>query len=609
MITPSRNNSIIQVIFTFNNALTYTIDVNGSITFHDLKNMISSAAEIPKNTFKMMNQNHDYTDMNTELLQNCFPNEQNIHFQVIITQVMQSSNESMIKLRLAEYCFSHSNKYLLYYCYSCNKSICSVCFQSIEHNSHQIIEKSDYLQSSKHLVEAIFKDLFSQTDTSQISNISKAELLQRKLNKIDFPNLHLLLNNIEMNCDEIITSFKENSKTLISDINHHKQLIKKNCCSNLDFLKKEIGIEKIIADEKVFLTFDKKVKELSIFKKEILSSYEMFRSFNNQYESIDQLCEKIHSNILNILNNQLKAKEILQMKDINNKESLINMTNNEISQKKNRQTNFKKYILTPIYNTQELLISSTNFEIKKITVNFPIISGIACFFNNLAFCNLNNTLYLSGGLLSNNKPCQIFYKYEFGSKSITFFRNMKFPRYNHTLIAKDGFIYAVGGFETNTSEIFSLSTNKWERIDEMIKERQRPMLAFYNTFLYCFGGYSSKGYEISIEKINIHNQMSKWEIVPYVNSTEYEFKLCCSGLILSNNELYFIGGINDNGILNTVHWYDFDNNTFFKNDKGIQEKVSFIENTLFLMEDDYYCNIEETNYKFISVKSSQINNY
>lgn len=602
MLSPLKT-SIKQVTFTLENSLVYSFDVKAVITFHYLKKMIASAAQLPKNTFKIINIDHDYTDMDDEILEEYFPNDQSIHFTVIIpqAQLIPQAHESLIKLHLKMNCPLHSNKYLSYYCYKCNKSICSLCVQSIEHNNHQMIEKCDYLQSSKHLIDTIFHDILSQTDISKISFSSKAECFQTTLKKVFFPSLHSLLNDIEMKYNSLVNLFIEKSQQVASIVYKNNQLIKKNCSSSLESFKEEIRIERIMAEEEIFLAFDSKVKELSSFNATFASNYQMFIEFNDQFKSIQQFCEKFYSNILNVLENQLKAKTAIEIEDNINQSSSKLISYNVVNQMASEDTMTSNNIFKPINKTNELIMTSLVSGDKKIQVNFPMFTGISCFLEKAAHCNLNNKLYVSGGILPNKEISQLFYKYDYDSKSIIVMPKMQLPRYNHSLIAKDGIIYSVGGYETSSSEVFSLSNTRWKKTDLMVKERQRPMLAFHNSFLFAFGGFSSKGYEPTIEKISIKNYLTKWEIVPFVNSSENELRLCCSGLALSYNKLYFFGGMNEKGILNSIHCYDFTESTFTLNEQ-INEQMYFVENTLFLRHNDYYCNIEDKNNNIINVK-------
>ena len=147
-----------QTIFHVNKDLKYNIDVNCTITFHYLKRMIAAAARLKKNSFRIYHDNEDLTDYEGISLEEIFPNDPVIEFNLFIEEKKEDNlTESVIKLKLNEYCSEHQAKYLSYYCYTCQMSICSLCYKT-EHSDHQVIEKFDYLQPSRLLMDNLLGD-------------------------------------------------------------------------------------------------------------------------------------------------------------------------------------------------------------------------------------------------------------------------------------------------------------------------------------------------------------------------------------------------------------------------------------------------------------------
>ena len=67
-----------------------------------------------------------------------------------------------------------------------------------------------------------------------------------------------------------------NFKTMQNNI----LLLKNNCAEGLDKLKSEIEIEDMMINENIFLTFDRKFKEIACEKKEFEDDVEKFKKYS-----------------------------------------------------------------------------------------------------------------------------------------------------------------------------------------------------------------------------------------------------------------------------------------------------------------------------------------
>lgn len=77
---------IIRTIITTidNEKKTYSIDIDESITFYELKKILSSGAHLLKNTFRLFHENQEYTneyDENT--IKEIFPHLDKINLRII----------------------------------------------------------------------------------------------------------------------------------------------------------------------------------------------------------------------------------------------------------------------------------------------------------------------------------------------------------------------------------------------------------------------------------------------------------------------------------------------------------------------------------------------
>ena len=185
----SQNNikpKIYKTIFTLNENSFYSFDVNSDISFHILKKMVSSASGL--SDFQIFYNDTNYTMYENESLKSLFPFTYEIKFNLIKNIFSSENSSSFIKLKLnKKFCNLHYNKYPYFYCFSCNTSICSDCIFSGKHINHDVMEKYDYLQNSKILVNEIFEDLNLNFNTNEEKNNQLIDELKNKIkNKLKF---------------------------------------------------------------------------------------------------------------------------------------------------------------------------------------------------------------------------------------------------------------------------------------------------------------------------------------------------------------------------------------------------------------------------------------
>ena len=257
----------------------------------------------------------------------------------------------------------------------------------------------------------------------------------------------------------------------------------------------------------------------------------------------------------------------------------IQSINNNIIQSENElrlKTDIKKYlntkyILSPISQTNSIKIITSNIkEESTLPVKFPENFGFNTFLLDCAhcFCELNNCLYVSGGIESTTEKnksnvllcIDITQKDELKVKKMA---NMNIARNGHSMISEDKYIYIIGGEDNNTVERYDIENDIWDILPSMISKRMYPILYINNGYLYAFFGKFKNGeYPCSIERLNLNNNNENikpaWEMILFSNPKNIDVRIYGSAVLDYNGMLYFFGG-NVNGInTNKIFFYNFE---------------------------------------------------
>lgn len=402
----SQGQRIRQVLFIIDKSRNYKFDVNQSTTIKGLKRIITVAANLGKSGLRLYHKEIEYTDEDDSALAELFPDQQLTEFVVTLTPPPIYDTESKIKLKLGHYCSHHIGKYLYFYCYDCSQSICSACVSLEIHKNHNIIEKYDYLQSSKHLVDLIFNDMTGFISGVKNDKKTDAEDLKKKIKFVYFPGLYELLKSIENHMLELIDIMLDTSEKSYNNYKQNVNLIKDHCSQGLDKLKEEIKIEDIMIDQDIFIMFDKKYKEIHNEKNRIKEDKKKFEELTESFKSISETIEKICHEIYVFLHENNKSSVFSDLKKIAKDKSIDIIKKDEIIEKllsdvKIRKTGKKSVLprpakstaanfgfttqlreISPVkdYDTDHNQIISSIFdfnrepEISPITKNSPIIN-------------------------------------------------------------------------------------------------------------------------------------------------------------------------------------------------------------------------------------------
>ena len=180
---------------------------------------------------------------------------------------------------------------------------------------------------------------------------------------------------------------------------------------------------------------------------------------------------------------------------------------------------------------------------------------------------------------------------------------MNYSHWNHSMVSRDDYIFVIGGYNSNQCECFNLKKLKWETMPILnAEERQRPILAIYNDYLYAFMGYTQYNILDTVERINVNKLLngSKWETVPISNPDNIDLKFYGSGIFNYNDNLYFIGGKigkgnDESDYKSDIYCYDFNNLVFSAKNIFYNGYLVFIENSFHRCDNENIGNFIDLN--------------
>ena len=404
------------------------------------------------------------------------------------------------------------------------------------------------------------KGLFSQTSSKE----RKVEIATTTQTKIEThtSNVKNSINNVSIFNGKLIDILnKEKENTNMNTINNNN--ITNNISNNM-----ELDLNKETKDE---LALSQKAELGSSVKKNNFSQEEFIHLSSGEKEKD-------------------KEKEI--EKKIDQKEKI----ENEVSLSTNTQIKSSNFIsfMYPVFKSNIIKGSVDKNTVQEIKINFP--GDITEFVQGGAYCNYENGLYFTGGqeyIKDAGKLFLMIGRNDKGQNAIKL-PDMKYPHWNHSMIADKGKIYVIGGYASNKCEVYDLSSNTWTEIPDLIeKERQRSMLYVDNNFLYCFMGRSQTDFLSTVERLNLDNVNAGWEsIIVDTGKERTNLKFYGAGIIKKNNsnKIYFIGGKKEKrnkeeAFKRSIYEFSFDDYKMTKSDFKIENDLVFIENKLFPMDE------------------------
>ena len=297
---------IVKTIFVVDKDRRYSLDVNQTITIHNLKKIIIAAANLG-HKLRLFHEGQEYTNNDPETLLDLFPDLDTIIFDMELSYENIEELDDIIKLKLTDkYCPLHFSKYPYFYCHTCKKSICSECANSGMHKGHDVKEKYDYLQSSQNLV----KNIFGNIGEGGLGKNDKYYLeLKDKIKFKYFDSLIKMLKEIEGRLASLVDDFVQKNKINIEKVKKNMIQVQNNVAEGFDDLKDKISIEDMMLDEQIYLTFDSKYKDIIKNKDKILGDIETYNQFKKKLKVLENNIDTIYNEIYAFLD-KYRANEI-----------------------------------------------------------------------------------------------------------------------------------------------------------------------------------------------------------------------------------------------------------------------------------------------------------
>ena len=133
-----REPNIRKAKFIISDQRIYSLEFDQNIQMRQLKLMIQKAAHLCRKNFRLVSNGQDYTQYNEETYDSIFPHQNLVVFTLEINQGEYDTNDNELLLQMNTPCPKHTDKFLLYYCLTCNCSICSDCINNNIHKFHKI---------------------------------------------------------------------------------------------------------------------------------------------------------------------------------------------------------------------------------------------------------------------------------------------------------------------------------------------------------------------------------------------------------------------------------------------------------------------------------------
>ena len=587
------------------------IDEYNQVNITSLNNIRNSVRDIKISCIKILDELKDEIG-----IKNIIKNEDIfIEFDKIYKELGKTQNEQFQK-NLNN--FNELNKNISILVQNLIKQIYSNIYKTLndmlidnqyENIQNQINNKliKPYEEINNNIIKKKRNTIINTTNNINSNNFAKAiaASVQKKLNsfpgqnKENIQEMKTIINPFISSQQDIDININQNNKTEIINpfqvkFGYNNITVPNNLPNNVD--KVSFGIEK------------EPKKELTQIKINISKD-----ESNNNINNINDISQISNTNIINqtqqpiyktIETQTIINSNIIPDNNNNNFETIkyIQSINNNIIQSENElrlKTDIKKYlntkyILSPISQTNSIKIITSNIkEESTLPVKFPENFGFNTFLLDCAhcFCELNNCLYVSGGIESTTEKnksnvllcIDITQKDELKVKKMA---NMNIARNGHSMISEDKYIYIIGGEDNNTVERYDIENDIWDILPSMISKRMYPILYINNGYLYAFFGKFKNGeYPCSIERLNLNNNNENikpaWEMILFSNPKNIDVRIYGSAVLDYNGMLYFFGG-NVNGInTNKIFFYNFERRIIEKEEETeLTWYESFRENKL-----------------------------
>ena len=449
--------TIIKTKFIIDKNRQYEFDVDNNISMYTLKRMITAATDnshlssieikYKGKSLENIYNKRENKDENSPLYI-LFNNEKYIEFTLKINYNNVEQFNDLIKLKLKNYCNLHKGKYPYFYCFTCNKSFCSICLNQY-HQDHDVKEKYDYLQSTKSLIEQCFYDLDDILKNVREINGKKIDELRNEITLNNFPQIIEKIRLIENKLLSLITYFVEKEKLNLTTIQKNVILLKKYCAEGIEKLKSDIEIEDMMTDEKIFLTFHKKFKTIAKEKEKFNKDVQKFKEFSDILNFINNTSFNTYKDIIDFLNGI--SNNNIMFDNIKNRIDKENI--NEIKKENIDNLLASDYKPKPKYEENSYIKNSPFIE-KEVVNDNNNVNNIELLLNNYDNNNNNPNLIVKKTVIQTTTRGLNENETDDNNNNNNFNNNFNFPSNNNNL--RSGNIqYTFGYRPNNTQNLFN----------------------------------------------------------------------------------------------------------------------------------------------------------
>ena len=306
--------NIVKAKFIVTNTRIYNLEFDQNIQMKELKIMIKVAAHLKKTNFRLFSEGQEYTQYYEESFESLFPSTNYVVFSIQKAEG-EIFEETELLLQINSPCIEHAEKFLLFYCFDCNCSICCDCFLFGKHKGHHIQDKCYYLLPSKFLVERMFQ-FWSRNPYVDYKITTDLSMLKDNLNNYLFVQLFQMLREVQIKCNDVIDNYNNVNSISLRNLRDSVRDIKVSCVKALDGLKEKLHIKDIVNNPQIFKEFDVHYKNMGKIQDEkFKKNLENFKQLNLQVSAaVTNLIEKIYNLILETLKEVSKEQQYNNIK-------------------------------------------------------------------------------------------------------------------------------------------------------------------------------------------------------------------------------------------------------------------------------------------------------
>lgn len=549
-----------RVVLIFNDK-DFKLEIESNTTITTLKKLAKTMLNLEKNSFKLTYNDKNLLESEGSKLNELFLENKEIKIKVIkIKEKLNQRSKSEKKLKYMLECSQHTNENAHFYCFTCKISFCTVC--SINHKSHDLIDKYIYCKNSDELVHSVIDDIVVCTNQyeEEMKVFEKDNIFSSNID-CQTKQIKDLFNIIS---EEYDYNLKEKSLKKINNFKEDFLNFKTNCLTALNETKSKKLSDLIILEDDYFLNLHKTIQNFNISKIKLIEYItQIKKEYNEEKYEINNLGEeimkdltaitdKLQNKLRSISFNKNKSEKIIQSLSSQMSTIKINSDNlnipklimkrrigkNEVILYDFFTKSFEKRRSRPICSESvSALFSdriSTNYDrnsqFSDVTSQYSQISNIPSTNNIITSCaNLN-----VANIESNEKVLN--------RKKSSFVNSEKFLPFS-VYLNIDNKLFVSGGKKNDECVkdflIYSSDKNCLARLENMKNSRCSHAMAFVPPHdIYVVGGYCNntcEKYSINEKKWrSLANLNFKERQVPTLIFVNYRYLYCLLGYINTN---------------------------------------------------------------------------